>query len=92
MHYHCYYRIDENGIIKIADFGLTEDIYTKCYFNQFTDKNESSKNIKLPVKWMAIESLCDGIFSEKSDVVSTRPAWGQLQNLNYNYTSIILLL
>ncbi|XP_019858510.1 PREDICTED: hepatocyte growth factor receptor-like [Amphimedon queenslandica] len=65
--------IDENGIIKIANFGLTEDIYMECYFNQFTDESESSKNVKLPVKWMAIESLCHGIFSQKSDVVSTRP-------------------
>ena len=40
--------------------------YTKNYFNQFKE----SESVKLPVKWMALESLHYGIFSEKSDVVS----------------------
>lgn len=51
-------------MIKIADFGLTEDIYSKTYFRQ-----ESHTSIKLPVKWMALESLQEGVFSEKTDVV-----------------------
>ena len=34
------------------------------YFRQ--DKTEG---VKLPVKWMAIESINDGIFSQKTDVV-----------------------
>ena len=62
-------RIDNNGVIKVADFGLSEEVYTKNYFNQFKDKSET-ESVKLPVKWMAVESLHDGIFSEKSDVVS----------------------
>ena len=62
-----FYRIDNNGVIKVADFGLTEEIYTKNYFNQFKESNSS---VKLPAKWMAIESFHDGVFSEKSDVVS----------------------
>ena len=61
---HCN-RIDENGIIKVSDFGLTEDIYLQNYFRQ----NEGS-SVKLPIKWMALESICRGVFSEKSDVVS----------------------
>ena len=52
-------------MIKIADFGLSEDVYAKNYFRQ----SGSDKSIKLPVKWMAPESLSDGVFSEKSDVV-----------------------
>ena len=55
-------------MIKIADFGLSEDIYSKNYFRQ----SGSDKSVKLPVKWMAPESLSDGVFSEKSDVVGSR--------------------
>jgi c-mer proto-oncogene tyrosine kinase/anaplastic lymphoma kinase/receptor tyrosine kinase len=61
--------IDSNGVIKVADFGLSEDVYLRNYFRQFKNK-EKSQQVKLPVKWMAIESLHDGIFSEKSDVWS----------------------
>ena len=55
--------MDTNGIIKISDFGLSEDIYVRRYHRQ----EDSSQ--KLPVKWMAIESLHKGLFTEKSDVV-----------------------
>ncbi len=42
---------------------------TKNYFKHGQDGDRSS--VKLPIKWMAQESLLDGTFSEKSDVVST---------------------
>ena len=58
------YRIDINFVIKVADFGLSESVGTKEYFRQ--DKDSC---IKLPLKWMAPESMEDGVFSEKSDVV-----------------------
>ena len=58
-------RIDECWIIKVADFGLTKSVYEKRYFRE--DKDDS---VKLPIKWMAIESIDDGIFTEKTDVVS----------------------
>ena len=58
-------RIDINDVIKVSDFGLTEDIYAKNYYRQEEDG-------ETPVKlWMALESLNDGIFSEKTDVVRT---------------------
>ena len=59
-------RIDLHFVIKIADFGLSEDVYLKNYFRQ----NDDNQSIKLPIKWMAPESLNDGVFSEKTDVVS----------------------
>ena len=55
-------------MIKVGDFGLAEDMYTTNYFRQVKGGEEPS--VKLPVKWMALESLLDGIFSEKTDVVS----------------------
>ena len=63
-------RIDENFVIKVADFGLTEDIYARNYFRQTKQmENGDEVTVKLPVKWMALESLNDGIFNEKTDVV-----------------------
>ena len=62
------YRLDQNYVIKVADFGLSERTYTKDYFRQ-----KQTTGVKLPMKWMAYESLTDGIFSEKTDVVSLVP-------------------
>ena len=68
------YRIDSSFVIKVADFGLSEDIYARNYFRQQEmskdDSGEKSGVVKLPIRWMALESLHDGIFSEKTDVVS----------------------
>ena len=61
-------RIDTHFLIKITDFGLSEDVFVRNYFRQ----GSSGEVVKLPVKWMAPESLGDGHFSEKSDVVRER--------------------
>ena len=58
-------RIDMDHVIKVADFGLSEKIYSKNYFRCGKDEG-----VKLPAKWMAIESFHDRIFTEKTDVVS----------------------
>jgi len=59
-------RIDTHFVIKITDFGLSEDVYARNYFRQ-----GHGPTVKLPVKWMAPESLQDEVFSDKTDVVST---------------------
>ena len=50
--------------IKIADFGLSRDIYEMEYYR------EGDETRPLPVKWMALESLERRVFTTKSDVVS----------------------
>ena len=59
------HRLDQNYVIKVADFGLSENTYTKHYIRQ-----KQTAGVQLPIQWMAYESLTDGIFSEKTDVVS----------------------
>lgn len=51
--------------MKVADFGMARDIYDKEYYSI-----KDSKKAKLPVKWMALESLQTQKFTTKSDVVS----------------------
>lgn len=59
-------RIDGTGNIKVADFGLSKNmIGDNVYFRQ-----EKANGVKLPIKWMAVESIEDGIFTEKTDIVS----------------------
>ena len=61
-----------NLVIKVADFGLSEDVYSKNYFRERGDgEEEGEAPVKLPIRWMALESLNDGIFNEKTDVVSS---------------------
>ena len=61
----CICRIDTNFVIKVADFGLAQSIGVKEYFRQDEDSP-----VRLPLKWLALESITDYIFSEKTDVVS----------------------
>ena len=53
--------VGEEYVMKIADFGLARDVYGTDFYLK-----ESSG--MLPVKWMAIESLFDKIYTIKSDV------------------------
>ena len=59
-------RLDISGNVKVSDFGLAEDVYTRGYFRL---KKDGSDNVRLPYKWIPPESFQDGVFSEKSDVV-----------------------
>ncbi|XP_027754903.1 proto-oncogene tyrosine-protein kinase ROS isoform X1 [Empidonax traillii] len=48
-------------IVKIGDFGLARDVYKNDYYRK---RGEGL----LPVRWMAPESLIDGVFTNHSDV------------------------
>lgn len=55
--------VAEDLTVKIGDFGMTRDIYETDYYRK------GGKGL-LPVRWMAPESLKDGIFTSHSDVWS----------------------
>ena len=81
--------MDKTNTIKVSDFGLSLDIYEKNYFRQ-----EKGNSTKLPIKWMALESIMDGIFSEKTDIVRNTficTLWKFTLAL-YMYRSINMLL
>ena len=63
------HRIDRNGVINVADFGLTEDMYGTNYFRR--RKSETGSEEKVPIKWMAPESIENDVYTEATDVVST---------------------
>ncbi|KAK7590136.1 hypothetical protein V9T40_001749 [Parthenolecanium corni] len=55
--------VSENHTCKVADFGFARDIMTSHIYER---KSEG----RLPIRWMAPESLYDNIFSVKSDIWS----------------------
>ena len=50
--------------VKVADFGLSRDVYEKEYYSK------QDGRAKLPVRWMAIESIASGKYTYSSDVWS----------------------
>ena len=59
-------RLDENLIVKVADFGLARQLENQDYYRV------TNRATALPVKWLAPESLSENKFTHKSDVVSFR--------------------
>lgn len=55
-------RLRDDMTVCVADFGLSKKIYSGDYYRQ-------GRIAKMPVKWIALESLADRVFTVKSDVV-----------------------
>ena len=55
-------RIDKDLVIKVADFGLSRDIYADDYYRM-------GQKGKIPIKWMPTESIHDRYYDQKTDVV-----------------------
>ncbi|XP_060530619.1 vascular endothelial growth factor receptor 1 isoform X2 [Cylas formicarius] len=55
--------LTDDNVVKICDFGLAKTMYN--------DNNYKKKgNGPVPVKWMAVESITDRVFSTQSDIWS----------------------
>ncbi|XP_037073486.1 ALK tyrosine kinase receptor-like [Pollicipes pollicipes] len=50
-------------VVKIADFGMSRDIYRADYYRK-------GGRTMIPVKWMPPEAFLDGVFTTKTDVWS----------------------
>ncbi|XP_077982551.1 uncharacterized protein LOC144437483 [Glandiceps talaboti] len=55
--------VHASRLVKIGDFGMTRPLYDSDYYR-------FERNGMLPVRWMAPESLIDGLFTCKSDIWS----------------------
>eukprot|EP00055_Hartaetosiga_balthica_P015802 m.96159 g.96159 ORF g.96159 m.96159 type:complete len:597 (+) comp8963_c0_seq3:70-1860(+) len=53
--------VAEDYTVKVGDFGLTRDVHTNDYYRM-------TGSGALPIRWMAPESLMDGVFTSMSDV------------------------
>lgn len=53
--------MDEDLRIKVADFGLTRDVYERNYY---TSKHKG----EMPIKWLALESVERNLTTIESDV------------------------
>ncbi|KAK3739825.1 hypothetical protein QZH41_009076, partial [Actinostola sp. cb2023] len=52
----------DNNLVKVSDFGLTRNVYNNIEYHK------STNTAKLPIKWMAPESLFENVNTSKSDV------------------------
>ena len=57
--------------IKVADFSMSEEMYVWNYFRR--DKSEEGSEEKVPIRWIAPESIKEDIYNERTDVVRHLP-------------------
>ncbi|KAA0702444.1 Tyrosine-protein kinase receptor UFO [Triplophysa tibetana] len=67
--------LNENMNVCVADFGLSKKIYNGDYYRQ-------GRISKMPVKWIAIESLADRVYTTKSDVTTQGGQQWRAENLH----------
>lgn len=53
--------VSENYVMKVADFGMARDVFKN---NNYISTTQGY----LPVKWMALESILQKVYTEESDV------------------------
>ncbi len=55
--------MDEEKIVKVADFGLSRDLFDSDYYTM------TDLETPLPVRWMALEAIDNKTYTTMSDVV-----------------------
>lgn len=75
----CMFRVDEKLRVKLADSGLSRDLFPDDY--SCLNDNENR-----PIKWMALESITLRTYNGASDIVSCYHFIQQLINDVSNYT------
>ena len=60
--------LTEQLVAKISDFGLSKRLYQTI--PNASDETESTRSVKLPIKWLALEVLMHGNVTTKSDIWS----------------------
>ncbi|KAK2492966.1 hypothetical protein MC885_020832 [Smutsia gigantea] len=65
--------LSESDVVKICDFGLARDIYKDPDYVRKGSREHTSLHVpqaRLPLKWMAPESIFDKVYTTQSDVWS----------------------
>ena len=60
--FYYFFRLDEDLMVKVSDFGLAKELNETNYVMH-------DKTKQLPIRWMSVEAMVKGIFTIKSDVV-----------------------